>query len=185
MKVWIIDDEVRYLEKAESSVKDALLKLKKENIDLTDTKENLIHALIHSKLSIEKSRKLDWPPEFISLPLVDSQNFPDLVILDLYLDDFAVEQGTDIYYNLRQLENDYFGQARAVIIFWSGAILDNKEIITIDETLDDKLKKMYRNKNELTFATSLKAVDKLVTGIEKSLIRYVQEGLYELSSKDI
>jgi len=98
MKIWIFEDNAIQLQ------------LAKEKID----------EVCGINCSVMASRELKWPPDFLTKALTESQDFPDLVILDLFLgENHTNPVGINIYDQLRLTEISVLGSYKVTFIVWS------------------------------------------------------------------
>jgi len=116
MKIWIIDDEFNFREQAKEQIKK-----------------------IDKKCKIFESDHFNWPPDFLKIKKMKKQDFPDLVILDLFKEKiFADPKGTYFYFNLREQERKVFGKAVVPVILWSIAYNATEKVENLITRIDDK-----------------------------------------------
>jgi len=116
MKIWIVDDESNFREQAKDQIKK-----------------------IYKNCKVMESDNFDWPPEFLKGPNMKKNDFPDLVILDLFKEKiFADPKGTYFYFKLREQEKKVFGKAVVPVILWSIAYNATENVENLINKIDNE-----------------------------------------------
>jgi len=138
MNVWIFDDEDHYQQMAYQLCEECL-----------------------EKTNYKLDTQIVWPPEFLSLNqdghISNINDFPDMIILDLFVGDTRNSEAIEIYKQIRKQEKSQFGRNRSIVIVWSGAYAAAADIEQYldEQAVNDKRLLLVKIKSEIKLKNAI------------------------------